>query len=66
MSNRYSKYSATLGGETFRWSVEGGLGPGAGERLTEMGIPIRVKFAFNFNRMALCSGSNYVKVCKGA
>lgn len=47
MSNRYSKYSATLGGETFRWSVEGGLGPGAGERLTEMGIPIRVKFAFN-------------------
>ena len=51
MSNRYSKYSATLGGETFRWSVEGGLGPGAGERLTEMGIPIRVKFAFNSNRI---------------
>lgn len=51
MGNRYSKYSATLGGETFRWSVEGGLGPGAGERLTEMGIPIRVKFAFNFNRI---------------
>lgn len=51
MGNRYSKYSASLGGETFRWSVEGGLGPGAGERLTEMGIPIRVKFAFNFNRI---------------
>lgn len=51
MGNRYSKYSATLGGETFRWSVEGGLGPGAGERLTEMEIPIRVKFAFHFNRI---------------
>lgn len=51
MGNCYSKYSATLGGETFRWSVEGGLGPGAGERLTEMGIPIRVKFAFHFNRI---------------
>lgn len=51
MGNRYSKYSATLGGETFRWSVEGGLGPGAGERLTKMGIPIRVKFAFSFNRI---------------
>ena len=51
MGDRYSKYSLTLGGETFKWSLEGGLGPGAGERLTEMGIPIRVKFAFNFNRI---------------
>lgn len=51
MGDRYSKYSSTLGGETFRWSVEGGLGPGAGEKLTERGIPIRVKFAFNFNRI---------------
>lgn len=51
MGDCYSKYSSTLGGETFRWSVEGGFGPGAGEKLTEMGIPIRVKFAFNFNRI---------------
>lgn len=32
-----------VGGGRFR--------PGAGERLTEMGIPIMVKFAFNFNRI---------------
>lgn len=51
MGDLYLKYSSTLGGETFRWSVESGLGPGADERLTEMGIPIRVKFAFNFNRI---------------
>lgn len=51
MSDRYSKYSSTLGGETFRWSVEGCLGEGAGEKLAEIGIPIRVKFAFNFNRI---------------
>lgn len=51
MSDRYSKYSATLGGETFIWSLEDGLGPGAGEKLAEMGIPIRVKFAFFFNRI---------------
>lgn len=51
MGNRYSKYSATLGGETFRWSVEGGLGADAGKKLAEIGIPIRVKFAFNFNRI---------------
>ena len=51
MGNRYSKYSATLGGETFRWSVEGGLGADAGEKLAEIGIPIRVKFAFYFNRI---------------
>lgn len=51
MGDRYSKYSSTLGGETFRWSVEDCLGEGAGEKLAEMGIPIRVKFAFNFNRI---------------
>lgn len=51
MGNHYSKYSATVGGETFRWSVEGGLGAGAGEKLAEIGIPIRVKFAFYFNRI---------------
>lgn len=51
MGDRYSKYSSTLGGETFRWSVEDCLGEGAGERLTEIGIPIRAKFAFYFNRI---------------
>ncbi len=51
MGNRYSKYSATLGGETFRWSVESGLGVDAGKKLAEIGIPIRVKFVFNFNRI---------------
>mgnify|MGYP004521916755 CR=1 FL=1 len=51
MNGRYSKYSSTLGGETFRWSAEGCLGEGAGEKLAEIGIPIRVKFAFNFNRI---------------
>lgn len=51
MSDRYSNYSATLGGETFRWSVEGGLGSSAGERLAEIGIPVKVKFAFYFNRI---------------
>lgn len=51
MGDRYSKYSTTLGGETFRWSVEDCLGEGAGEKLAEIGIPIRVKFAFNFNRI---------------
>lgn len=51
MGDRYSKYSSTLGGETFRWSVEDCLGEGAGEKLAEIGIPIRVKFAFNFNRV---------------
>lgn len=51
MGDRYSKYSSTLGGETFRWSVEGCLGEDAGEKLAEIGIPIRVKFAFYFNRI---------------
>lgn len=51
MGDRYSKYSSTLGGETFRWSVEDCLGEGAGEKLAEIGIPIRVKFAFYFNRI---------------
>lgn len=51
MGDRYSKYSSNLGGETFRWSVEGCLGEGAGEKLEEIGIPIRVKFAFYFNRI---------------
>lgn len=51
MGSRYSKYSATLGGETFRWSVEDCLGEGACEKLAEIGIPIRVKFAFYFNRI---------------
>lgn len=51
MGDRYSKYSSTLGGETFRWSVEDCLGEGVGEKLAEIGIPIRVKFAFYFNRI---------------
>lgn len=51
MGDLYSKCSSTLGGETFRWSVEGCLGESAGEKLEEIGIPIRVKFAFNFNRI---------------
>lgn len=51
MGDRYLKYSSTLGGETFRWSVEDCLGEGVGEKLAEIGIPIRVKFAFYFNRI---------------
>lgn len=51
MAGQYSKYSATLGGETFSWSLEDAVGAEAVEALKSLGVSIRVKFAFSFDRI---------------
>lgn len=51
MAGQYSKYSATLGGETFAWSLEDAVGAEAVEALKSLGVSIRVKFAFSFDRI---------------
>lgn len=61
MAGQYSKYSATLGGETFAWSLEDAVGAEAVEALKSLGVSIRVNLPFLLIAFSLMSMIQYCR-----